>query len=75
MSDEITAKGEAELIETRKESRSLYWTVGIFSFFVNLLILCLAGAVGVGIFAATAIALQIPEAHQLIQRLRSRFGR
>lgn len=51
-----------------------HW-MGTQGFFVNLLILCLAGAVGVGIFAATAIALQIPEAHQLIQRLRSRFGR
>ena len=39
MSDEFTAKGEAELIEARKQSRHLYWMVGLFSFFVNLLML------------------------------------
>lgn len=39
MSDEHVAKGRAELIATRKESRSLYWMVAIFSFFVNLLML------------------------------------
>lgn len=33
------AKGRAELIEARAESRQLYWAVGIFSFFVNLLML------------------------------------
>ncbi|PUB15522.1 type I secretion system permease/ATPase [Yoonia sediminilitoris] len=32
-------KGEAELVDARKESRQLYWMVGIFSFFVNLLML------------------------------------
>ncbi|WP_341368017.1 type I secretion system permease/ATPase [Yoonia sp. BS5-3] len=39
MSDEMTAKGRAELREARRESRALYWVVGIFSFFVNLLML------------------------------------
>ncbi len=39
MSDEIAARGRAELIEARRASRVLYWTVGIFSFFVNLLML------------------------------------
>jgi len=39
MSDEFTAKGRAELLETRKKSRHLYWMVAIFSFFVNLLML------------------------------------
>lgn len=39
MSDEFTAKGAAELIEARKESRHLFWMVGIFSFFVNMLML------------------------------------
>ncbi len=39
MSDEFTAKGEAELIEARKQSRHLYWMVGLFSFFVNMLML------------------------------------
>jgi PrtD family type I secretion system ABC transporter len=39
MSDELTAKGRAELVATRRESRSLYWMVAIFSFFVNLLML------------------------------------
>lgn len=37
--DEIKQKGEAELVDARKESRQLYWMVGIFSFFVNLLML------------------------------------
>ncbi len=39
MLDEVKAKGEAELIEARRESRHLYWMVAIFSFFVNLLML------------------------------------
>ncbi|MDP5084939.1 MAG: type I secretion system permease/ATPase [Yoonia sp.] len=39
MSDELTAKGTAELLETRKQSRSLYWMVAVFSLFVNLLML------------------------------------
>jgi len=32
-------RGQEELREVRKESRSLYWMVGIFSFFANLLML------------------------------------
>lgn len=39
MADEMTAKGRAELLNVRRESRSLYWMVAIFSFFVNLLML------------------------------------
>lgn len=39
MTDEFTAKGSAELIEARRQSRNLYWMVGIFSFFVNMLML------------------------------------
>jgi len=39
MTDEFTAKGAAELAEARKQSRHLYWMVGIFSFFVNMLML------------------------------------
>ncbi len=31
--------GKAELVAARKESRGLYWAVGIFSFFANLLML------------------------------------
>ncbi|WOI56032.1 type I secretion system permease/ATPase [Palleronia sp. LCG004] len=34
-----TRKGREELSRTRAESRSLFWTVGIFSLFVNLLML------------------------------------
>ncbi len=34
-----TKKGREELARTRSESRSLFWTVGIFSLFVNLLML------------------------------------
>ncbi|MEO0665781.1 MAG: ABC transporter transmembrane domain-containing protein, partial [Pseudomonadota bacterium] len=34
-----TKAGRAELRAVRKESRGLYWFVGIFSFFVNLLML------------------------------------
>jgi len=39
MSDELTAKGKAELLEARKQSRGLYWVVALFSFFVNMLML------------------------------------
>ncbi|MEJ6396790.1 type I secretion system permease/ATPase [Yoonia sp. 208BN28-4] len=39
MADEFEAKGRAELREARRESRSLYWMVAIFSFFVNMLML------------------------------------
>lgn len=39
MSDELNAKGRAELRETRRKSRSLYWMVALFSFFVNMLML------------------------------------
>ncbi len=39
MADEFEAKGRAELLDARRESRSLYWMVAIFSFFVNMLML------------------------------------
>lgn len=39
MSDELAARGRNELIKTRSESRSLYWMVAVFSFFVNMLML------------------------------------
>ncbi len=39
MSDVLTAAGRAELLQTRKQSRHLYWMVAVFSFFVNLLML------------------------------------
>ncbi|WP_400087413.1 type I secretion system permease/ATPase [Yoonia sp. R78084] len=39
MSTENSVRGRAELAETRKKSRSLYWAVAVFSFFVNLLML------------------------------------
>ncbi|MCK0121305.1 type I secretion system permease/ATPase [Loktanella sp. F6476L] len=39
MADELTAQGRAELINARKQSRSLYWMVAVFSFFVNMLML------------------------------------
>ncbi|KQB98448.1 peptide ABC transporter ATPase [Loktanella sp. 1ANDIMAR09] len=39
MSTETSVRGRAELAETRKKSRSLYWAVAVFSFFVNLLML------------------------------------
>jgi len=39
MADKSEALGRAELIEARRESRPLYWMVGIFSLFVNLLML------------------------------------
>jgi len=32
-------RGREELIAARKESRALYWFVGVFSFFTNLLML------------------------------------
>lgn len=39
MSNNLTAKGRAELLVTRRESRTLYWMVAVFSFFVNMLML------------------------------------
>jgi len=39
MTDKVTERGRLELVDARKESRTLYWMVGIFSFFVNLLML------------------------------------
>ena len=39
MSDELTTRGRTELVNTRKQSRHLYWVVAVFSFFVNLLML------------------------------------
>ena len=39
MSKNTTSNGEAELRAARRESRMLYWAVGIFSFFVNTLML------------------------------------
>ncbi len=39
MSDELKARGRVELIKARSESRTLYWMVTIFSFFVNMLML------------------------------------
>ncbi len=34
-----TEKGRQELLDARRESRGLYWSVALFSFFVNLLML------------------------------------
>ena len=39
MTRDSTLNGAAELRAARRESRTLYWTVGIFSFFVNTLML------------------------------------
>ena len=39
MTDKVTERGRLELVDARKESRTLYWMVGLFSFFVNLLML------------------------------------
>jgi len=39
LSDVSRKKGRAELFVVRKKSHHLYWVVGIFSFFVNLLML------------------------------------
>ena len=39
MADQATAQGQAELAAARRESRGLYWTVAVFTFFVNLLML------------------------------------
>ncbi|TGD44885.1 type I secretion system permease/ATPase [Pseudotabrizicola sediminis] len=39
MTDNPAARGRAELRSARRESMLLYWIVGIFSFFVNLLML------------------------------------
>ncbi|WP_296422753.1 type I secretion system permease/ATPase [Yoonia sp.] len=39
MADALTQTGSEELIAARRESRTLYWLVAIFSFFVNVLML------------------------------------
>ncbi len=49
--------------------------LGTNGFVTNLVLLCGAGAVGVGVFALLTVALKIPEAGMLIQRIRQRLGR
>ena len=39
MASPDNARGRDELRQIRRESRTLYWFVGIFSFFVNMLML------------------------------------
>ncbi|QUJ75932.1 type I secretion system permease/ATPase [Sulfitobacter albidus] len=39
MQSELAKRGREELLQVRKRSRSLYWTVGLFSAFANLLML------------------------------------
>ncbi|RYH02040.1 type I secretion system permease/ATPase [Salipiger sp. IMCC34102] len=39
VSDQMRREGLAELVAVRREGRVLYWAVGIFSFFVNMLML------------------------------------
>ena len=37
--DEVAKRGHEELVKARKQSRLMYWAVGLFSFFVNVLML------------------------------------
>ena len=39
MRDEVIKRGQDEMRQVRKRSRMLYWTVGLFSLFANLLML------------------------------------
>ncbi len=39
MQSELTKRGQAELYAARRKSRGLYWAVGLFSLFANLLML------------------------------------
>tara|TARA_R110002049_G_scaffold117332_3_gene270646 strand:+ start:39501 stop:41252 length:1752 start_codon:yes stop_codon:yes gene_type:complete len=39
MPNDLVKRGEAELRQVRSRSRALYWTVGLFSLFANLLML------------------------------------
>lgn len=39
MQSDVIKRGREELRQVRKRSRSLYWTVGLFSAFANLLML------------------------------------
>ncbi|MBY5935405.1 type I secretion system permease/ATPase [Tateyamaria omphalii] len=39
MQSELTSRGQAELRAVRRKSRGLYWAVGLFSLFANLLML------------------------------------
>ena len=39
MNPEVIKRGQDELAQVRRRSRSLYWTVGLFSLFANLLML------------------------------------
>ena len=49
--------------------------IGSEGFFVNLIQLCVAGAVGLAAFALLTVVLRIPEAGLLAQRIRQRLGR
>lgn len=39
MTDEITRKGRVELTQARRQSRNLFWAIGVFSVCINLLML------------------------------------
>ena len=39
MASSYNSRGQDELRQIRRESRTIYWFVGIFSFFVNMLML------------------------------------
>ncbi|MGI8934293.1 MAG: murein biosynthesis integral membrane protein MurJ [Phormidesmis sp.] len=49
--------------------------IGTEGFFINLIQLCVAGAVGLVTFALLTVVLRIPEAGLLAQRIRQRLGR
>ena len=49
--------------------------IGSEGFFINLIQLCVAGAVGLATFALLTVVLRIPEAGLLAQRIRQRLGR
>lgn len=49
--------------------------LGTEGFFIQLLQICVAGLVGLGVFGAIATQLQLPEVDMLVERIRQRFRR
>ena len=53
----------------------LQQVLGTEGFLIQLIQLCGAGAIGLGVFALIAIQLRLPEVDQLVSRVRQRFSR
>lgn len=53
----------------------LQQVLGTEGLLIQLVQLCVAGAIGLGVFAVIALQLRLPEVDQLVSRVRQRFSR